>query len=93
MVRRATTAEYGLLIGLGSVVGLVLGVLLVHLIVPFMVLTSAAKRPLPEAVIQLPVGQVLLLTLAIAVVPLLSAFLIGRRGRNVASRLRLVEEM
>ncbi len=93
VVRRATTAEYGLLIGLGSVVGLVLGVLLVHLIVPFMVLTSAAKRPLPEAVIQLPVGQVLLLTLAIAVVPLLSAFLIGRRGRNVASRLRLVEEM
>ncbi|RKT19773.1 FtsX-like permease family protein [Streptomyces sp. 1114.5] len=93
VVRRATTAEYGLLIGLASVVGVVLGALLVHLIVPFMVLTSAARRPLPEAVIRLPVGQVLLLTLAIAVVPLLSAFLIGRRGRNVASRLRLVEEM
>ncbi|MFE6052733.1 FtsX-like permease family protein [Kitasatospora sp. NPDC056446] len=93
VVTRATTAEYGLLVALGGAVGVALGTLLVHLIVPFMVLTPAARRPLPEALIHLPVGQVLLFTAAIAVVPLLSAFLVGRGRRNVAARLRLVEEM
>ncbi|MDH6709467.1 hypothetical protein P3T27_006215 [Kitasatospora sp. MAA19] len=77
----------------GGPVGLALGALLVHLIVPFVVLTPAARRPMPEALIELPVGQALLLTAAIAVVPLLSAFLVGRRRRDVANRLRHVEEM
>ncbi|MFD8783946.1 FtsX-like permease family protein [Kitasatospora sp. NPDC059599] len=92
-VSRTTTAEPAILAALGGAVGLGLGALLVHLIVPFVVLTSAAHRPLPEAVVELPLGQALLLTAAIAVVPLLSAFLVGRRRRNVAARLRLVEEM
>ncbi|MBO1417905.1 FtsX-like permease family protein, partial [Streptomyces sp. FH025] len=81
-VSRTVVAEQALLIGLGGVVGLGLGVLLVHLIVPLVVLTSAARRPMPEALIELPVGQALLFTAAIAVVPLLSAFLIGRRRRD-----------
>ncbi|GAB7184867.1 FtsX-like permease family protein [Kitasatospora sp. Ki12] len=93
LVSRTTTAEPAILVALGGAVGLGLGALLVHLIVPFVVLTPAARRPLPEAVVELPLGQALLLTAAIAVVPLLSAFLVGRRRRNVAARLRLVEEM
>ncbi|MFF7990716.1 FtsX-like permease family protein [Kitasatospora xanthocidica] len=93
LVSRTTTAEPAILVALGGAVGLGLGALLVHLIVPFVVLTPAAHRPVPEAVIELPVGQALLLTAAIAVVPLLSAFLVGRRRKNVAARLRLVEEM
>ncbi|MFD5468705.1 FtsX-like permease family protein [Kitasatospora sp. NPDC127059] len=92
-VSRTVAAEQALLVGLGGVVGLVLGTLLVHLIVPFVVLTPAARRPMPEALIELPVGQALLFAAAIAVAPLLSAFLIGRRRRDVASRLRHVEEM
>ncbi|MBD0693231.1 FtsX-like permease family protein [Streptomyces sp. CBMA123] len=92
-VTRTVAAEQALLVGLGGVVGLALGALLVHLIVPFAVLTPAARRPMPEALIELPVGQALLFAAAIAVAPLLSAFLIGRRRRDVASRLRHVEEM
>ncbi|MEU9040712.1 MULTISPECIES: FtsX-like permease family protein [unclassified Kitasatospora] len=93
LVSRTSVAEPALLVVLGGAVGVGLGALLVHLIVPFVVLTPAARRPLPEAVVGLPVGQALLLAAAIAVVPLLSAFLVGRRRRNVATRLRLVEEM
>ncbi|MFF3006205.1 FtsX-like permease family protein [Kitasatospora sp. NPDC057940] len=92
-VTRTMAAEQALLVALGGVVGLGLGTLLVHLIVPFVVLTPAATRPTPEALIELPFGQALLLTAAIAVVPLLSAFLMGRRRRDVAARLRHVEEM
>ncbi|MER7766649.1 FtsX-like permease family protein [Kitasatospora sp. NPDC096140] len=92
-VTRTVAAEQALLVGLGGVVGLALGALLVHLIVPFVVLTPAARRPRPEALITLPVGQALLFAAAIAVAPLLSAFLIGRRRRDVANRLRHVEEM
>ncbi|MFJ8477236.1 FtsX-like permease family protein [Kitasatospora sp. NPDC094011] len=92
-VTRTVAAEQALLVGLGGTVGLALGALLVHLIVPFAVLTPAARRPMPEALIELPVGQAVLFAAAIAVAPLLSAFLIGRRRRDVASRLRHVEEM
>ncbi|WBP90715.1 ABC transporter permease [Kitasatospora cathayae] len=92
-VSRTVAAEQALLVGLGGTVGLALGALLVHLIVPFVVLTPAARQPMPEALIELPVGQALLLAAAIAVVPLLSGFLIGRRRRDVAGRLRHVEEM
>ncbi|MFH8381704.1 ABC transporter permease [Kitasatospora sp. NPDC018058] len=92
-VTRTVAAEQALLVGLGGTVGLALGALLVHLIVPFVVLTPAARPPVPEALIDLPVGQALLFAAAIAVAPLLSAFLIGRRRRDVANRLRHVEEM
>ncbi|MFI6154680.1 FtsX-like permease family protein [Kitasatospora sp. NPDC051170] len=93
VLARTVAAEQALLVGLGGVVGLALGALLVHLIVPYVVLTSAAVRPTPPALVELPIGRALLLTAAIAVVPLLSAFLIGRRRRDVAARLRHVEEM
>ncbi|MEV7184420.1 FtsX-like permease family protein [Kitasatospora sp. NPDC093102] len=92
-VARTAAAENALLVGLGGIVGLALGALLVRLIVPFVVLTPAARRPVPEALVELPLGQALLFAAAIAVVPLLSAFLIGRRRRDVAARLRHVEEM
>jgi ABC-type antimicrobial peptide transport system permease subunit len=92
-VTRTVAAEQALLVGLGGTVGLALGALLVHLIVPFVVLTPAARPPVPGALIDLPVGQALLFAAAIAVAPLLSAFLIGRRRRDVANRLRHVEEM
>ncbi|MEU9080366.1 FtsX-like permease family protein, partial [Kitasatospora sp. NPDC048538] len=92
-IARTVAAEQAVLVALGGVVGLGLGALLVHLIVPLVVLTPAARRPMPEVLIDLPYGQALLLAAAIAVVPLLSAFLMGRRRRDVAARLRHVEEM
>ncbi|MED7952011.1 FtsX-like permease family protein [Streptomyces sp. BE303] len=90
---RTAASEQAVLVGLGSLVGLGLGALIVHLIVPLVVLTPAARRPVPEAVVDLPVGTAVLLAVVIAAVPLLSALLGGRRRRDVAQRLRNMEEM
>ncbi|MFE9793826.1 FtsX-like permease family protein [Streptomyces goshikiensis] len=93
---RTAAAESGVLVGLGAGVGLALGAAIVHLVVPLVVLTPAARRPVPEVLVDLPTGETLLLTAAIAAVPLLSAVLGSTRNRNVmntAARLRHVEEM
>nr|WSW47465.1 ABC transporter permease [Streptomyces sp. NBC_01001] len=90
---RTTAAESLLLVGLGSAVGVGLGAAIVHLVVPLMVLTPAGRRPLPPVMVDLPDGRTLLLAVAIAVLPLLSALAGGRRDRNVAARLRYVEEI
>ncbi|MEV6733205.1 MULTISPECIES: ABC transporter permease [unclassified Streptomyces] len=90
---RTTAAESLLLVGLGSAVGVGLGAAIVHLVVPLMVLTPAGRRPLPSVVVDLPDGRTLLLAVAIAVLPLLSALAGGRRDRDVAARLRYVEEI
>ncbi|MFK0198451.1 FtsX-like permease family protein [Streptomyces lavendulae] len=89
-------AEGCLLVGLGTAVGAGLGAAIVHLVVPLTVLTPAARRPVPGVVVDLPTTQTLLLALAVAAVPLLSAVLGGRGGRTnrgAAARLRYVEEM
>ncbi|MFC6834019.1 FtsX-like permease family protein, partial [Streptomyces goshikiensis] len=93
---RTAAAGGGVLVGLGAGVGLALGAAIVHLVVPLVVLTPAARRPVPEVLVDLPAGETLLLTAAIAAVPLLSAVLGSTRNRNVmntAARLRHVEEM
>ncbi|MFB6810772.1 FtsX-like permease family protein [Streptomyces sp. NPDC056387] len=93
---RTAAAESCLLVGLGSAVGVGLGAAIVHLVVPLVVLTPAARRPVPQVLVDLPGGTTLLLTAVVAAVPLLSAVLGGRRDRNVsnaAARLRHVEEM
>ncbi|MCJ1676704.1 ABC transporter permease [Streptomyces sp. APSN-46.1] len=93
---RTAAAESGVLVGLGAGVGLALGAAIVHLVVPLVVLTPSARHPVPEVVVDLPTAETLLLTAAIAAVPLLSA-VIGSRGsrnaKNTAARLRHVEEM
>ncbi|WP_030157963.1 FtsX-like permease family protein [Streptomyces sp. NRRL S-244] len=93
---RTAAAESCLLVGLGCAVGVGLGAAIVHLVVPLVVLTPAARRPVPQVIVDLPNGTTLLLTVAIAAVPLLSAVLGGRRDRNAsnaAARLRHVEEL
>ncbi|MFF1867345.1 FtsX-like permease family protein [Kitasatospora herbaricolor] len=90
---RTVAAEQAVLVGLGTVVGIALGALMVRLIVPLVVLTPAARRPVPDVLAGPPLGASLLLAAAIAAVPLLSAFLGGRHRRGPAARLRLVEEM
>ncbi|MEU0398898.1 FtsX-like permease family protein [Streptomyces sp. NPDC006197] len=90
---RASAAEGGVLIALGTAVGTGLGVVLVHLMAPLVVLTPAAGRPFPPVRVDMPFGQTLLTAAAIAAVPLLTAVSSGPRGRDVAARLRTVEEM
>ncbi|MER5635465.1 FtsX-like permease family protein [Kitasatospora sp. NPDC002227] len=93
LLARTVTVEQGLLVGLGAAVGLALGTVLLHLIIPLILLTPTAQRPVPEVVIALPVGQALALTAAIAAVPLLAAVFGGRRQRDLVARLRFAEEM
>ncbi|MFD3717051.1 FtsX-like permease family protein [Streptomyces sp. NPDC058674] len=90
---RTTAAESGLLVGLATTVGIALGAAIVHLVVPLVVLTAAARPPVPRVLVDLPGVPTVLLAAAIAVVPLLSAVLGGRHDREVAVRLRHVEEM
>ncbi|MEU8437476.1 FtsX-like permease family protein [Streptomyces sp. NPDC029216] len=90
---RAAAAEGGALIVLGTAVGAGLGVALVHLMAPLVVLTPAAHRPFPPVRVDMPFWQTLLTAAAIAAVPLLSAAFSGPRGRDIAARLRPVEEM
>ncbi|MFE9559952.1 FtsX-like permease family protein [Streptomyces sp. NPDC006487] len=93
---RSATAESCVLVGLGTAVGLGLGVVIVHLVVPLTVLTPAAGRPVPEVLVDLPAVRTLLLAAAIAAVPLLSAVFGGRRNQNrskPADRLRHVEDI
>lgn len=89
----ASAAEGGVLIAIGSAVGAGLGVALVHLMAPLVVLTPAAGRPFPPVRVDMPFWQTVLTVVAIAAVPLLSAALSGPRGRDIAARLRPVEEM
>ncbi|MFB7051598.1 FtsX-like permease family protein [Streptomyces vinaceus] len=90
---RAAFAEGGVLVALGTAAGTALGVGLVHLMAPLVVLTPAARRPFPPVRVDMPFWQTLLTAAAIAAVPLLSAALGGPRGRDIAARLRPVEEM
>ncbi|MFD0359078.1 FtsX-like permease family protein [Streptomyces sp. NPDC127110] len=93
---RAAAAEGLVLVVLGTAVGLAVGAAIVHLTVPLTVLTPAARRPVPEVLVDLPGLRTLLLAAAIAAVPLLSAVLGGRgdrTSRGAAARLRHVEEI
>ncbi|WP_347269155.1 FtsX-like permease family protein, partial [Streptomyces sp. CB01881] len=54
---RTVAAEQGVLVGLASLVGLGLGTLTVHLVVPLVVLTPAARRPEPEVLVGLRPGR------------------------------------
>ncbi|OKJ05283.1 FtsX-like permease family protein [Kitasatospora sp. CB01950] len=92
LLRRTAAAEQVVLVGIGTGVGLLLGAVLAHLVVPLVVLTPAATPPTPEVLVGLPLGQVLILAAGTAALPLLSAFLVGGRRRDVAARLRFVED-
>lgn len=92
LLNRTAAAEQVVLVTIGTAVGLLLGAVLVHLVVPLLVLTPAARPPVPEVLVGLPLGQVLALAAGTAALPLLSAFLVGGRRRDVAARLRFVEE-
>ncbi|MFD8481613.1 FtsX-like permease family protein [Kitasatospora sp. NPDC059673] len=91
LLRRTAAAEQVVLVGIGTGVGLLLGAVLAHLVVPLVVLTPAARPPMPEVLVGLPLGQMLALAAGTAALPLLSAFLVGSR-RDMAARLRFVED-
>ncbi|MGW4650067.1 FtsX-like permease family protein [Kitasatospora sp. NPDC004289] len=92
LLTRAVAAEQAVLVLLGTGVGLVLGAALVQLVVPLLVLTPAARQPLPEVLVGLPLWPTLALTAATAGLPLLTAALGGARRGGPAAGLRRPEE-
>ncbi|MEU8788840.1 ABC transporter permease [Streptomyces sp. NPDC048643] len=77
---RLIAAEQGVLVGLALVVGVALGTVLTRAVVPLIVLTSEATRPVPAVLVRLPLPHIAVLLAGVAVTPLaITAFMALRR--------------
>ncbi|MFF8377125.1 FtsX-like permease family protein [Streptomyces sp. NPDC015661] len=85
---RLVAAEQGLLIGIGLLVGIGLGTVLARAVVPLVVLTGQAARPVPPVLVELPLGQVALLLAGVAALPLAIVAAIALRRADPAVTLR-----
>ncbi|MFF2776912.1 FtsX-like permease family protein [Streptomyces sp. NPDC058052] len=85
---RLLAAEQGVLIGVGLLVGVALGTLLARVVVPLIVLTGRATRPVPPVLVELPLGQVALLLAGVAALPLAVVAAIALRRNDPAVSLR-----
>ncbi|MER5203815.1 FtsX-like permease family protein [Streptomyces sp. NPDC002825] len=85
---RLVAAEQGLLIGIGLLVGIGLGTVLARAVVPLVVLTGQAARPIPPVLVELPLGQVALLLAGVAALPLAIVAAIALRRTDPAVTLR-----
>ncbi|MFI9582025.1 FtsX-like permease family protein [Streptomyces sp. NPDC052236] len=85
---RLIAAEQGLLISIGLLVGVALGAVLTRAVVPLVVLTGQAARPVPRVLMELPAGQVAALLAGVAALPLLIVAAIALRRADPAVSLR-----
>ncbi|MEU7069457.1 FtsX-like permease family protein [Streptomyces narbonensis] len=85
---RLIAAEQGLLIGIGLLIGAGLGAVLARAVVPLVVLTGHATRPVPPVLVELPLGQVVLLLAGVAVLPLAMVAAIALRRTDPVVTLR-----
>ncbi|GAA2800260.1 ABC transporter permease [Streptomyces showdoensis] len=85
---RLVAAEQGLLVGIGLLVGVALGTVLTRAVVPLIVLTGQAERPVPAVLVQLPVGHVALLLAGVSALPLAVVAAIALRRTDPAVTLR-----
>ncbi|MER5306368.1 FtsX-like permease family protein [Streptomyces sp. NPDC002773] len=85
---RLIAAEQGLLIGIGLLVGIGLGAVLARAVVPLVVLTGQAARPVPPVLVELPLGHVALLLAGVAALPLAMVAVIALRPTDPAVTLR-----
>ncbi|MFR9796199.1 FtsX-like permease family protein [Streptomyces sp. MS06] len=80
---RVIAAEHGVLIASAVLVGTALGTLLTRTVIPLVLVTDRATRPVPEVLVDLPPGPVAVLLAAVAVPPLaVTALLALRRDRR-----------
>ncbi|MEU5715786.1 FtsX-like permease family protein [Streptomyces sp. NPDC020403] len=85
---RMLAAEQGVLIALALLIGLALGAVLTRAVVPLVVLTGQATRPVPDVLVLLPAGQVAVLLASVAVLPLLIVAAVTLRRADPAVSLR-----
>ncbi|MFC9700346.1 FtsX-like permease family protein [Streptomyces sp. NPDC056943] len=85
---RLIAAEQGILIAVGLAVGLGLGTVLARAVIPLVVLTGQATRPVPPVLVELPLGQVALLLAGVAALPLAIVAVIALRRTDPVVTLR-----
>lgn len=85
---RMIAAEQGVLIAVALLVGTVLGALLTRAVVPLIVLTGQATRPVPDVLVRLPAGQIAVLLAGVAALPLVivAAIALHRPDPSVSLR-------
>ncbi|WP_394434008.1 FtsX-like permease family protein [Streptomyces sp. SGAir0957] len=87
---RLVAAEQGVLVALALLVGAALGTFLTRAVVPLIVLTGEATKPVPEVLVHVPAHQVALLLAGMACAPvLITAGLALRRPPRAAITLRV----
>ncbi|MEU5215910.1 ABC transporter permease [Streptomyces sp. NPDC020807] len=85
---RLIAAEQGVLIAVGLLVGVGIGAVLARAVVPLVVLTGQAARPVPPVLVELPLGQVALLLAGVAALPLAIVATIALRRTDPVVTLR-----
>ncbi|MGW6011306.1 FtsX-like permease family protein [Streptomyces sp. NPDC055210] len=85
---RLVAAEQGVLVALALVVGVALGAVLTRAVIPLIVLTSRATRPVPEVLVELPLARVAFLLAGLVVAPLIVTGVLALRRGDSASSLR-----
>lgn len=87
-VARAVALEQSVLVALALLVGALLGTVLTRAVVPLIVLTDEATRPVPTVLVQLPLTRVAALLAAVALAPLLVTAALALRRADPARALR-----
>jgi len=85
---RMIAVEQGALAVLALLVGTVLGVVLTRAVIPLIVLTSRATRPVPGVLVELPVSEAAALLTVVALAPLLVTAWLSLRRTDPAVSLR-----
>ncbi|MEV1043620.1 ABC transporter permease [Streptomyces sp. NPDC049916] len=85
---RMIAAEQGVLIAIALLIGAVIGTVLTRAVVPLIVLTGQADRPVPPVLVELPAGQVAALLAGVAALPLLIVATMALRRGDPAATLR-----
>lgn len=80
--------EQGVLVVLALLVGALLGTVLTRAVVPLIVLTDEAARPVPRVLVQLPLPQAAALLAAVALAPILVTAALALRRADPARALR-----
>jgi hypothetical protein len=85
---RTIAVEQGVLVALALLVGAALGTALTRAVIPLVVLTSDATRPVPRVLVELPPTRVAALLAAVMLAPLLVTAALALRRTEPATSLR-----
>jgi hypothetical protein len=84
-------AEEGLISLPAAAVGLAIGTVLAHLVVPALTVTATGGLPPLPVLVTLPVGWIILIAAGLPAVPVLAAAVVAVRRPDPAAELRAAE--